>query len=181
MDEIVRLLLKRDESALTQMKTQYGGLCRHIIASLLTSVQDTEEALSDVWLNVWNSIPPAKPKHLRAYLAKAARNTALHYIERDHAQKRSGLTAVLDELAECIPDEAASHEMDALFLRDTLNTFVRSLRREERSLFVRRYYFSQSIKDIATAHHCTENRVTVTLHRLRARLRAFLQKEGYDL
>lgn len=70
MDEIVRLLLKRDESALTQMKTQYGGLCRHIIASLLTSVQDTEEALSDVWLNVWNSIPPAKPKHLRAYLAK---------------------------------------------------------------------------------------------------------------
>lgn len=181
MDEIVRLLLKRDESALAQIKAQYGGLCRHIIARLLDSTQDAEEALSDVWLNVWNSIPPAKPKYLRAYLAKAARNTALHYLAREHAQKRSCITAVLDELAECIPDEAASQAMDALFLRDALNTFVRSLRREDRSLFVRRYYFGQSVKEIAAAHRFTENQVAVTLYRLRARLRVFLQKEGYRL
>ncbi len=181
MDEIVNLLWQRDEQALSMMETQYGGFCRRIIASLLHCVQDAEEALNDVWLNVWNSIPPAKPKYLRAYLAKAARNTALNYIERGQAQKRSGITVLLDDLAECIPDNTSSGEMDAVVLKDTLNRFVRSIHGDERRMFLRRYYFGESVKDIATAHKRSEGSVAVTLHRTRKKLRVFLESEGYKV
>lgn len=177
MDEIVKLLLQRDEQALALLQNQYSKFCRQIISGLLTSIQDTEEALNDVWFRVWNSIPPAKPKYLRAYLAKTARNTALHYIERDKAQKRSAVTVLLDELAECIPDPA--QEIHGSELGDILNSFVRSLHDEERSFFLRRYYFGESIKEIAEAHDCQENRVAVTLFRIRKKLRGVLEKEGY--
>ncbi len=181
MDEIVNLLWQRDEQALNIMEKQYGAFCHRIIARFLRNLQDAEEALNDVWLKVWNSIPPAKPKYLRAYLAKTARNTALHYIEREQAQKRSGITVLLDELAECIPDFVSMQEMDAVILKDTLNRFVRSLHGDERSFFLHRYYFGESIKEIATDHKCSENRVTVTLHRTRNKLRALLEKEGYQI
>lgn len=181
MDEIVNLLWKRDEQALNIMEKHYGGFCHRIITGLLSSIQDAEEALNDVWLKVWNSIPPANPKYLRAYLAKTARNTALHYIEREQAQKRSGVTVLLDELAECIPDYASTQEMDMVILKDVLNRFVRSMHGEERSIFLRRYYFGESVKEIAAAHNCSENRVAVALHRTRNKLRSFLEKEGYKV
>lgn len=181
MDEVVNLLWQRDEQALSIMEKQYSSLCHRIIVGLLNNTQDSEEALNDVWLKVWNSIPPAKPRFLRAYLAKAARNTALHYIEREQAQKRSGIAVLLDELAECIPDYSSAQEMDGIMLKDVLNRFVRSMHDEERSLFLRRYYFGESIKEIATAHKYSENRVAVTLHRTRNKLRAFLEKEGYNV
>ena len=130
---------------------------------------------------MWKSIPPAKPKYLKAYLAKTARNTALHYIERENAQKRNGFTILLDELAECIPDLEASSYIDAHELKDLLNTFVRSLAIEERSYFVRRYYFGENIKQIAAANNSTENSVAVALYRTRKKLRALLEKEGYKL
>lgn len=180
MDEIVSLLWQRDERALMLMETQYGGFCRQIVTALLNSAQDAEEALNDVWLKVWNAIPPAKPKYFRAYLAKAARNISLQYIEKSQAQKRSGVTVLLDELAECIPDQASSQPMDAVQRRDLLNRFVASLRTEERDIFLRRYFFGASIPEIAAVWHYSENRVSVILHRARNKLRAFLEKEGYS-
>lgn len=181
MDEIVKLLWQRDEQAIKQMEKQYGGFCRRIIASLLGNVQDTEEALNDVWLKTWNSIPPAKPKYLRAYLAKTARNTALHYIEREQAKKRSGVKVLLDELAECIPDSASTHEMDSVILKDVINRFIRSIHGVERSIFLRRYFFGEGIKDIAEAYNCSENSVAVTLYRTRNKMKTFLEKEGYNV
>ncbi len=181
MDEIIDLLWKRDEQALKIMEKQYGGFCRRIIKALLNNIQDEEEALNDVWLKIWNSIPPAKPKYLKAYLAKAARNTALHYIEREQAKKRSGITVLLDELAECIPDNESEWEIDGIILKDILNRFVRSMHKEERNIFLRRYYFGESIKEIAFAQKCSENFVAVTLYRARNKLSAFLEKEGYTV
>ena len=181
MDEIVKLLWQRDERALELMKAQYGGLCQYIISGFLNNVQETEEAMSDVWFRLWNSIPPAKPKYLRAYLAKTARNTALHYIEREQAQKRSGITILLDELSECIPDQNWQRSIDGSELRDILNDFVRSLHGEERSLFLRRYYFGESIRELADGHNCSESSVTVMLFRTRKKLRALLEKEGYEI
>lgn len=177
MDEIVSLLWQRDERALSLLETQYSGFCRRIIGGLLDSAQDAEEALNDVWLKVWNAIPPAKPKYFRAYLAKAARNTSLQYMERAQAQKRSGVTVLLDELAECIPDHASRQPVDSVQMRDLLNRFVASLRTEERSIFLNRYFFGASIQEIAAAQHYTENRVSVILYRTRNKLRDFLEKE----
>lgn len=179
MDEIVKLLWQRDEKALEKMSLEYGGFCRQLVSRFLCNHQDGEEALADVWFQIWNSIPPAKPKYFRAYLAKAVRNTALHYLEKNKAQKRSGVTVQLEELAECIPDLSMEREVELNFLKDVLNRFVRSLHGDERSFFVRRYYYGQSIREIAQGCKCTENRVAVTLHRVREKLRTLLEKEEY--
>lgn len=181
MDEIVRLLWQRDEQALTMMQQQYGGLCYTILTKFLHTAQDAEEALNDVLLQIWNSIPPAKPKCFRAYLAKAARNIALHYMEKGNALKRRGVTVLLDELSECISDSASENELENAALKMTLDRFVRSLHGDERSFFVRRYFYGQSIKEIASTHNCQENRVAVTLHRIRIKLRERLIKEGYTV
>lgn len=181
MDEIVTLLWQRDEQALSQMEYQYGGLCRRILAGILPCVCDAEEALNDVWLRIWNSIPPAKPKYFRAYLAKTTRNTALHYLEHTQAQKRSSVTVLLEELAECIPDPSVVPEPERIALKEVLNRFVRSLKKKERSFFVRRYYFGESIQEIAKSSGCTENSVSVTLFRTREKLRLLLQQEEYTV
>ena len=104
MADIIELLERRDESGLALLKEKYSEYCYSIIYNLLRDHEQVEEALSDVWLRIWNSIPPARPLRLRAYLAKTARNIALDYIKHRSAEKRSGATVLLDELAECIPD-----------------------------------------------------------------------------
>lgn len=177
MDAIVDLLWKRDEEAVKKMEQQYSGFCHKIITNFISNLQDMEEILNDIWLQIWNAIPPAKPRYFKAYLAKTTRNTALHYIEREQAQKRSGITVFIDELSECIPDKNSFIDLESYHIREVLNRFVRSLRRNERSFFVKRYYFGKSIGEIASEHHCTENSVTVTLFRTRKKLRNLLEQE----
>ncbi len=181
MDEIVKLLWQRNEDALHLMETQYAGFCSGIVMRLLGNIRDTEEAVNDIWLRVWNSIPPAKPKFFKAYLAKLSRNTALHYIEYNQAQKRSGITVLIDELSECIPDPHASKQLDTICIRDVLNKFVRSLHGSERTFFLRRYYFGDSIRDIAEANGCTENQVAVKLFRTRSKLKVLLEEEEIEI
>lgn len=179
MDEIVELLWQRDERALDRMIREHGPFCHRLARRFLNSREDVEEALNDVWYQIWNGIPPAKPKYFKAYLAKTIRNTTIHYIEKNTAQKRSGVTVLLDELAECIPDSAAEHKLEEVFLKDLLNRFVRSLHGRDRSFFVRRYYYGQTLREIAAAGECTENHVAVSLYRTRGKLKKLLQEEGY--
>lgn len=181
MEDMVQLLWNRDEQALPEMERRYSGFCRSIVARFISNLQDTEEILNDIWLQIWNAIPPERPRYFKAYLAKIARNTALHCIEREQAQKRSGITVLIDELSECIPDQTNSVDPEACHIRDVLNRFVRSLPKEERSFFVKRYYFGKSIGEIAREHHRTENSVTVTLFRTRKKLRALLEKEEVSI
>jgi len=181
MEEIVKRLWNRDESAIHTMEIEYGPLCRHVICGLLGNIQDVEETLNDVWLKIWNGIPPAKPKNFRAYLAKTARNTAIHVLEKNNAQKRTCEHALLDELAECIPDIHSEQAFEASMLRNSLNSFVKKLRREERSYFLLRYYFGQSVQEIAQRYQTSENQVSVSLFRIRERLRKALEKEGYAI
>ena len=106
--DIIERLERRDETAIELLKVYYGDYCYRIIYNQLCSHEETEEALNDVWLKIWNSIPPSRPTHLRAYIAKAARNTAIDYIKRNSAERRSGITTMLDEIAEVVPDAAKS-------------------------------------------------------------------------
>lgn len=178
MADIIELLERRDERALELLRESYGGYCHAIVLRLLGDEQEAEEALSDVWMQVWSSIPPARPRHLKAYLAKTARNIAINRIRRDCAAKRSGTTVMLDELAECIPDRSWEDRARSEEVRDALNAFLHSLPGEERKIFVRRYWFGETVPEIAREFHHSESRVTSLLHRLRKRLKKHLEQEG---
>lgn len=179
--DLVERLRQRDEQALRLLQEHYGGYCYCIINNLLQNPQETEEALSDVWLQVWNSIPPASPTNLKAYLAKAARNTALNYIKHNSAAARSAVTLLLEELADCLPDQSAEDSLNAGALREALNRFLQTLSREERTLFVRRYWYGDTVPQLARAFHGTESRITSTLYRLRKRLKSHMEQEGFGL
>ena len=178
MADIIELLERRDEGGLALLKEKYADYCYSIIYGLLHDHGQTEEALSDVWLSIWNSIPPARPLRLRAYLAKTARNTALHYLRHEAAQKRSAVTVLLDELSECIPDPSTAESGD---LKELLREFVETLEPEAKRVFVRRYWYGESLGEIASAVHSTENRIAGILFRTRKKLKAHLEKEGYKV
>ena len=177
MADIIELLERRDEQGLELLKEKYAGFCYAIIYHLLRDHEQTEEALNDVWLRIWNSIPPARPTHLRAYLAKTARNIAIDYIKRDTAQRRSGLTTLLDEISDIVPDCSVSDG----FLKDALNRFLRSLKTEERRIFLRRYWYGASIEELAEELGCSQTRVANILLRTRKKLKRYLEKEGFTV
>ena len=179
MADIIELLERRSEQGLALLKEKYADYCYSIIYRLLQDREQSEEALNDVWLQIWNSIPPARPQCLRAYLAKTARNAALHYIRRTDAQKRSGVTVLLDELSECIPDPRS--ETQTWDLKELLRDFVADLEPEERQIFLRRYWYGADIRQIAAECRSTENRITGMLFRTRKKLKKYLEKEGYRL
>lgn len=181
MADIIELLERRDEGALEQLQTHYRDYCRTILLRLLGNEEEAEEALSDVWMQVWNAIPPARPRHLKAYLAQTARNIAINRIRRDNTAKRSGTTVLLDELAECLPDRSWEDRERSRELREALNSFLHRLPREERTIFVRRYWFGETVPELARTYHYSESKVTSLLHRLRKRLKSHLEQEGIQV
>lgn len=181
MADIIELLERRDEGALEQLQTHYRDYCRTILLRLLGNEEEAEEALSDVWMQVWSAIPPARPRHLKAYLAQTARNIAINRIRRDNTAKRSGTTVLLDELAECLPDRSWEDRERSRELREALNGFLHTLPREERTIFVSRYWFGETVPEIARTYHYSESKVTSLLHRLRKRLKSHLEQEGIQV
>lgn len=179
MDEIITLIERRDEQGIVLLKEKYADYCYSIIYQLLRNHEQTEEALSDVWLQIWNSIPHTRPTQLRPYLAKTARNTAIHYVKYNTAQKRSGMMVLLDELGECIPDPQWECDRDGL--KELLREFVNSLELEEQRIFLRRYWYGATIEELAKAMHCTKSRITGILFRTRKKLRKHLEMEGYEV
>ena len=173
---IIAMYRERDEHAIEETAAKYGRLCLTVATNLLASPEDANECVNDTWLALWNSIPPEKPRCLRAYLAKLSRNIALDYIKHNNAEKRSGATVLLDELAECIPDPQWQSENE---LKELLREFVNGLDPETQRIFLRRYWYNHSIKELAKAMHCSENRITGILFRTRKKLRNYLEKEGY--
>ena len=179
MSDTLKLLQQRDQQGIIQLQEEYGPFCYSIIYQLLRNHEQTEEALNDVWMQIWNSVPEVQPVNLRAYLAKTARNTAIHYVKHNSAQKRSGMTVLLDELEECIPDP--QWECDREGLKETLRNFVNSLKPEEQQIFLRRYWYGDTIEELAKKNRSTQNRITGILFRIRNKLRKRLKMEGYEL
>lgn len=179
--KIVEMYLERDENAIGETKNKYGRYCHYIAYNILNSILDSEECVNDTYLATWNSIPPSKPKSLRAYIGKITRNIALNRYHLNRAKKRSdSVELALDELNEAIPDTSTDGRAltDELTLKYALNTFVGSLKQETREIFVRRYWYLSSIKEIARDYGLTESKVKVTLLRTRELLREYLRKEG---
>ena len=180
-NEIIALYMDRSEAAISETERKYGKYCRYIAYGILHDDEEAEECVNDTYLRVWNAIPPHCPNCLRTFIGKITRGLALNKREKLSAKKRGeGQTALaLDELGECIPDaHSADNAAEDIVIRDTLNRFLENLPTESRKIFVRRYWYLSSIKEIADEFGLGESKVTVTLFRLRAKLKAELEKEG---
>ena len=178
---IIELFWERSQEAIAQTKTKYGRLIYSICIKILRVAEDAAECENDTYLKAWDSIPPQRPDHLSAYLGKIARNLSLDRYEREHAQKRGGsqVPLILDELEECIP--SAPDGGLPLELRDLLNRFLEGQTERARLLFVRRYFFGDSVKEIAQNYDLGESLVKMTLLRSRNALRALLEQEGVSI
>ena len=181
---IIALYFQRDEQAIEKTDQKYGRYCFAIAWNILYSHEDSEECVSDAYLQTWNAIPPQRPLSLKAFVGRLTRNNALNRYEYAHAEKRGGgqLPMCLDELAECVsgkdtPETHADHQ----HLVTCLNTFLSLLKKEQRIIFVRRYWYESSIQEIAEDLGLSESNVKVTLLRLRRRLKKYLEKEGIQL
>lgn len=178
--ELVAMLFDRSEEAVVLISKQYESLCEKIVCSVLGDDEDVKECVNDVWLAVWNSIPPNKPICLPAYINKLARRIAISRYRYNTRKKRdSGYTVAFSELEECIPDNSqrADNDNEARVKR-ILSDFVRSLDGETRVLFVRRYLYLESVQELAKRYELKENNISVKLHRARKKLRKLLEEEA---
>lgn len=173
---IFDLLWNRSEGALKALSDAYGGRLHSIAFHILDSHQDAEECVNDAILALWNAIPPNRPQSLLAYACGVVRNIALNRLRKES----DSYALSLDELSGCIPAPWAVEALDARQLGQSINTFLGTLNQKSRSLFLRRYWFGDSVKEIASAFSMSESAVSVRLSRIRDKLRAYLIKEGYD-
>lgn len=181
-EKILELFFQRNEVAIAETNRKYGAYCYQIANAILNNPEDAEECLNDTWMKTWYSIPPAQPIHFRLFLAKIVRNISFNKYKAKYAKKRGEgeLALVLEELEECI---ASQSDVESVFLaeelQETINTFVCNLPEKEGNIFIRRYFYLDSVKDISKRYHLTENHVSVLLNRTRNKLKTVLQKEGY--
>lgn len=180
-EEIVRLYFARDEAAIRESQRSYDCYLRALAARILGNSQDVEEVVSDTWLRAWQSIPPNNPRSLKLYLAKISRNLCCNRMRDVSAARRdTGPTALLEELGECLPGGTSAEEVFAAKeLQAAVNAFLKQLPRRDCDLFLRRYFFADSMDDIAKRYGLRKNTVSVSLHRTRTKLREYLIKEGY--
>ena len=178
--EIIDLFFERSEQAITELIIKYGGAAKKVASNILNNAQDIEECMSDTYLHVWNRIPPERPEHLGAYVCRIARNVSLNRYHSNAAQKRNThYDVALDELKSTIPSlSTVETEYDAKELTAYLNQFLGKLNREDRYLFLRRYWFGDRISEIAQNLNITPHAASVRLFRLRQKLLKLLQKEG---
>lgn len=181
-NQIIALYWRRSETAISETADKYGAYCRTVADHILHSREDSEECVNDTWLRAWNAIPPQRPARLRMFLAKITRNLAFDKFKAQTAGKRGGgeVELILDELSECVSAGGdAEGQFLAQELEETINRFVHTLPKRDCSIFVRRYFFAESIEAIAKKYGLSANNVTVILSRTRQKLKAHLKEEGY--
>lgn len=181
-EKIVALYLARDEAAIAQTQKKYQTYCQSIAERILGSHEDAEECVNDVYRRTWESIPPEKPPVLSSYLGMLTRRISLNRARLNHAQKRGGgqLPLILDELNECIPDTAGERS-DDFVVRDALNAFLAALPERTRRVFMQRYWYAQSVAEIAQERHMSVSSVNTLLCRTRKQLEAYLRQQHIEL
>ena len=177
---LIDLYWSRDEAAIAQTAAKYGRLCSYIAGNILKSPEDCEECVNDTYMRAWNSIPPTRPKNFKMFLAKIARNLSFDRWRAKNAAKRGGeVAACLEELSECIASgESASDAVIADELAAAVNTFLRTLPERDCNVFLRRYFFSDTIQSIASKYGISENNVSLIMTRSRKKLKKHLISEG---
>ena len=176
-NRIIALYLERSEDAIAESQKKYQKYCYKIAKNILSLHEDAEECVNDTWSKAWGAIPPQKPNSLSAFFGTITRNIALNRLESFFAEKRGGvILPILDELSEVLSDSGEEEIVDAVAMKDAINSFLATLSPEVRKIFLQRYWYCRSVKDIARDFDRDENRIYVTLHRTRKEFRAHLEK-----
>ncbi|MBO5736506.1 MAG: sigma-70 family RNA polymerase sigma factor [Clostridia bacterium] len=182
--KIVQLYLDRDEQAIPETANKYGNYCTSIAKNILGNREDAEECVNHTYLNTWNTIPPHKPKMLSTFLGKIVRNLAFNRYKYNTAEKRGGgeTAVILDELSECVSGrEDVEKAYEQKELAAVINDFLGTLPTEKRNIFVRRYWYAEDISDLATRFGMSYPAISMTLKRLRGKLREYLIERGYEV
>ena len=178
--EIVGLYWARDQLAIAESQRKYGSLCGGIAMNILRNREDAEECVNDTWGRAWDNIPPQRPGSLGAYLGRIVRNLALNRWRKNHAEKRGGGNGELlrSELRECLPEEGEGVLCAEEQLSAVIGQWLTCLPQEDRIVFLRRYWYGDSLAASAKARGTGQNHLAVRMHRLRKRLREYLKEEG---
>ena len=183
-EQIVALYWARKEQAISASAEKYGAYCQSIAVNILQNQSDAEECVNDTWFRAWGAMPPQRPKILSAFLGKLTRNLSFDRYRALHRHKRGGyeMDLVLDELAECVSGgEDPAARLAAKELGREISRFLAGLPTQKRQIFVLRYWYACPVGRIAERFGLQQGHVSVLLHRLREKLRAHLEKEGYKL
>ncbi|HHW93583.1 MAG TPA: RNA polymerase sigma factor [Clostridiaceae bacterium] len=181
-ETIIELFFERSEEAIESAMDKYGVLLRGLAWNILENREDVEECLNDTYLAVWNSIPPERPQYLKAYLCKIVRNNALDRIREKRRDKRGGgqINLLLDELSECISSEADTVRLlENAEMAEVISDYLRAQTKERRTMFIQRYFYASSLREIAEEHGMTEGAVKSLMFRMRSELRKEFSGKGY--
>ena len=181
--KIIDLFFERSEQAITELSLKYEKLCRKISINILGNEEDALECINDSYLGVWNTIPPTRPDNLKYYLCRIVRNNALKKYHSNTAVKRNSYYDVaLQELEECLSDyNSIERELSSTEITRLIDSFLSLQKKENRIIFTRRYFFGNSVGDIALRMGMSENSISVRLGRMRKALKNHLEKEGVEI
>jgi len=181
---IIALFWARKEQALEETDRKYGSYCWTIANNILRNREDTEECVNDTWLKAWSAMPPARPTILSSFLGRITRNLSLDRYKAGRAGKRGGgnVPVALEELADCVPGlDSVEQTVAEAELSRTVDRFLRTLPERDCCLFLRRYWYLDSMSDIARRYQMAEGTVKSNLYRTRQKLRGYLEQEGVFL
>ncbi len=181
--KIIELFFERSEQAIAELSEKYGNTCKRIACNILGNNFDAQECVNDAYLGIWNKIPPETPKPLSAYVYRIVRNLAIKKYRSNTAAKRNSFyDSALDELENCLPsDFSVDNEINSNILTEEINSFLSTLNQESRIIFVKRYWFGESIADIAKAMKTSSHNISVRLSRTRKALKKHLTEKGFDI
>ena len=180
--QIVDLYWERSERAIKETSDKYGKMLNGISYSLLSSSEDAEECVNDTYLQAWQRMPDDRPSYLGSYLAKIIRGLSIDRFRAVHRQKRGQTEELTDELCDCIPSGMTpNEEYENGRIAAVINKFLAELDEEKRRIFVRRYFYSDSLEDIAKRMRMSVPKIKTTLYRLRLRLKEYLEDEGVGI
>lgn len=175
-EKLLELYNKRSENAIVLSANCFGNYLMRVAYNVLGNYEDSEECVQDAYLKTWNSVPPNQPANLKLYIAKITRNSAIDKLLAKTSEKRGGGQAMLclDELSECIP----SPDLEEEGISEIISAFLRKQDAKKAKLFVRRYWYMDSISDLSVSFNWSQSKVKTTLHRMRSELKEELSKEG---
>lgn len=177
--QIIALFWARNEDAIKETDAAYGRKLHVLADKIVHNHEDAEESVSDTYMRAWDTIPPQRPNYFFAYLAKICRNVALGRLEWKSAAKRNAdVVALTQEMEQCIPDRSHERKLESEEIGRVLNRFLDSISLESRLIFMRRYWYTDSIQEIAARYNISQGKVKTQLHRTRNKLHLFLESEG---
>ncbi len=179
---IIEMYFARNEQAVKETDAKYGKLCYSVAYNILNNNEDSQECVNDTYVGVWNAVPPTRPNNFSAFVCRITRNLALKRLESMNRQKRSYATLVsLDELEEILPDESIADGVSDENIGKAISDFLRNEKEDARNVFIRKYYFFDSVGDIAKRYGFTESKVKNMLYHTRNKLKEYLIKEGASI